>query len=361
MSNIYQLVPPSELTEIARYILTTEDQEMRLAATDNQRITSFAPWFDMVFEDAIEVEWKEDLNTPYTPSAPFRSFDTPVPEGSLPGGTIKRAGMIPTGLGFTMGELAMLLQRVRQGGDERELMLAATDEQVRRGVIAAMNRMHLAMSDLVVGGSLTVAENGVQSTVSVGRAAQNDATAGTAWSDTANADPHGDEQALIDRLEDVYGLAWDDLVVVTDKATYNQYTGLDAVRSDIPTFRVQTGDASRNQINELRANRELPPVLILNRSIQNPNGVLTKLCPSNNWVIMPRPGISVGKMVWGAPASLDLEGVSVAAGSGNGGPVALIETNGTVPPRRRTVVDALGMPYVQAPNWTARLNTNGGL
>ncbi len=359
MANIYTPVPPSELTAILRYILTAEDQQEQIDA-QNGRIRSFSPWFGLVMEDGVEVEWDEALDTPYTPTAPFRSFDAPVPEGTLPGTQSKRASMIPTGIGYTVGELAILLQRISDGGNERELMLAKTDNQIRTGVVAIRNRMALAEASLVVNAGLTIDEYGVQETVTVGRDALNEITSATAWSDTANADPHDDELGAMERLENVYGLGWQDLVVVTDNPTYDHYRTIDAVASELNTNRILSGRPSRGEVNELREGRDLPPIMIMNRSIPNTNGTVTKLCPSNTWMIMPRPGVEIGKMQWGAPASLDLEGVDIAANE-RGGPIALIETNGTVPPRRRTVIDGLGMPYLQAPNWTVNLDTQAGL
>lgn len=359
MANISQVVPPKELTDIARYILVEEEQQEQIDA-EQGRIRSWAPWFTPEFTDAIKVEWDEALDTPYTPTAPFRAFDTDVTEGSLPGTREKSARMLPGGLGFTMGELDILMQRVSEGADEKELMLAASDERIKRGVIAARNRQLLVQSELVVNAQLAIDEYGIQETVTVGRASANSITSATAWSNLAGADPHDDELGAMDLLEQTYGLGWDDLVVVTDLPTYQHYRTIEAVAAELNTNRVLSGRPSRAEVNELRAGRELPPILVMNRQIQNPNGTMVKLCPTNTWMIVPRPGIVIGKTEWGSPASLSLEGVNIARDE-RPGPVALIEESQGIPAWKRVVVDTLSMSYVQAPNWTVNIDTQAGL
>lgn len=360
MSNIYQAVPPSELTDIARYILTEQEQQELLDSQDNQRVTSFLPWFRTEFKDAVKVSWKADLDTPYDPMVPFRAFDTPVPELSTPGTKTKEASMIPLGGGFTEGELQMLLQRISDGDNEREVMLQSSDNKIRIGVNGSRNRLALLTADMIVGGSVALDENGIVETVSIDRDAGNEITAATAWSDTANADPHDDELGLYDVLENDWGLSWEDLVVVMNRAEFNHYRTITAVANELNTNRVLSGRPSRGEVNELRAGRDLPPILIMNRSLKDVTGTTRKLVPNGNAIIMPRPGIQIGEVTWGSPGALSLEGVDIAR-SERAGPVALIETNGTVPPRRRLVVDAIGFGFVQAPNWTAKITTNSGI
>lgn len=360
--NIYQTVPPSELTDIARYILTQEEQQDLITATDNQRINSFLPWFEQTEEDAIEVSWNEDLDTPYNPMAPFRAFDTAPPEMSMPGTKSKKAEMLPLGGTFTEGELNMILQRVSDGGDERALMLDRADSKIRVGIQGCRNRLALLVADMIVGGSVTINENGVQDTVSITRDAANeiDTSATTVWSDTANADPHDDELGLYDVFEQNWGLSWEDLVLVMNMAEFNHYRTINAVANELNTNRVLSGRPSRREINELRAGRDLPPILIMNTSRKDVSGTTRKYVPNGTAIVMPRPGIQIGKTVWGPPASLALEGVDIARNE-RPGPVALIETNGTVPPRRKLIVDALGFGFVQAPNWTGKITTNSGI
>lgn len=356
--NVYQAVPPSELTPIARYILAEEDQQDLLALQDGQAINSLGPWFPSETIDGIEVEWEESLDTPYTPAIPLRAFDTPVPEGSLPGTETKRAKMIPMGIGYKTGELDSILQRAATGADEADLMRRTAFTAIDRGMRGAINTSELLKSKLLVDAQLVVQHNGVNVSVSVGRDAANEPTSGTAWSNLAGADPHDDENAAIDVLTTNYGLQWSELIVLTNRATYNNYRRIEAVASELNTFRQLDGRLSNTEVNVVRQARDLPPIAVLDRQVMDTDGTMTYLIPNNYWMIVPR--VPVGKMVWGSPASLAMSGVDIARDD-RPGPVALIEESGPVPLVRRTIIDALGLPFIQAPNWTVRLDTQSGL
>lgn len=358
MAHIYTDVPPSQLTAIARYILQQQEQQALIDA-QNGRITSLLPWFPNDTQEGLEVWWEESLDETYLPAVPLRAFDTPVPEGSTPGTTSKQAEMVPMGVGYTIGEKEMHKRRAATGLPAGDILEQAAMNHVERGMGGALIRAELLRAELIVGAQMAIDENGVVQTVTAGRDAGNAYAAGTAWSDTANADPDTDEDAGLDILEG-FGLSWQDTIVLANKATVNHYLTLDAVRDSINTVRVLGGRADLAAVNDVRAGRNRPPIAILNRQLRNPAGTVSYMIPDNYWLIVPRPGISVGRTVWGTPAVLDMSDVDIAA-SERPGPVALIEESDTVPPRRRTVVDALGLPVLQAPNWTVRIDTNAGL
>ena len=358
MAHIYTDVPPSELTAVARYILSEQERQAGLAAQDGE-ITSLLPWFPNTTQEGLEVFWEESGTESYIPGIPVRAFDAPVPEGTTPGTSSKRTEMVAMGIGYTIGEREMHARRAAQNMSMSAFLESRAMNHVERGILGANVRAELFRRDLFVNAALSIDEYGVVQPVTVGRAGGNAFSSGTAWSDTANADPHEDEYAGLAILRS-YGLSWRDVVVITNRATFNQYTKLDAVKDDMNRVRALSGRVSRGEVNELRGERDLPPISICDQVLVTPNGTETDMIPDNYWMLAPRPGIPVGATVWGTPAVLEMQDVDIAEDD-RPGPVALIEESDTVPPSRRTVVDALGLPVLQAPNWTVRIDTQSGL
>ena len=351
MGYVWQDISPQELTGIARYLLLEEDRPENL-----ETLEDYFPNETVVGQ---RLRWRERIDKPFTTSVPFRGFSTPMPIGKRPGVSRKEAGMLPLGISFEFTEYDMLLQEALQAGTNAiDLFRPEIEDDVERGMRGAMNRAELLRGKLLAGAGFTVNENGVNETVTAGRNALNNPTASTAWS-APTADPHADERSALNRMRTSQGLTWQFLEVLTNSETYNIYQGLAAVRNSFQSFRVLSS-LGGEQVNQLRQEQNLPPIRIIDREIENPNGAMEKLVANNDWIYVPRRGTeTVGKTSWGVPQAASLQGINLQ-GAAAQGPVAYVleEAN---PPLRLTVVDAIGVPVLQAPDWTLRLNTNAGL
>lgn len=353
MGYVWQNIPPARLTDILRYIVLEEDRP--------ENLDTLEPYFP--FETVIgqKVRWNESLDTPFTSSVPFRSFSTPMPVGKRPGRSRREAGMMPLGISYEFTEYDMLLQEAEAANatDVNSFFEPDIFKDVQRGARGALNRIELLMGNLLVSAGFTVNENGVNETIVAGRAAGNTAPAGIAWSNVGTALPHVDEQAALTVLRTTQGLTWREVEILTNRVTFEHYKTITSVRESLNSFRVLSA-VGDGDISELRGRQDLPPIRVNDREILDPNGVLQQVIPNNAWIIVPRQGLeTVGKTSWGTPQSANLQGINLE-GDARRGPVAYVleEAN---PPAKLTVVDAIGAPVMQAPNWTFHIQTNSGL
>ena len=131
----------------------------------------------------------------------------------------------------------------------------------------------------------------------------------------------------------------------------------DSVRSDFQSYR-SLSTLGEEQMTTMRRELNLPPIRIMDREIEDPNGVMQPLIAHNAWVYAPR-GRAIGDNQWGRSQAANLSNLDLRANQGTG-PVAYVleEAN---PMARNTIVDAMNMPVMKAPNWTYHLQTNAGI
>lgn len=349
----YEGLRPDDLTAIIRYILLDEDRDPNLASLD--------PWFPDEVIYGQKVKWRESLDKPYTTSVPFRSLSTAMPQGKRPGRTRKEAGALPLGIAYEFTEFdELLLEAYERGIPPEELFIPEIYADVQRGMRGAMNRAQILKGKLIVDAGFTVAENGVNQTLASQRDDGNQLVpAGTAWSDAnqATATPHADERAGVRYMQTTWGIPWNRLVVLTHGDTYEQYRKMQSVLDDFQSFRALSalGD---EQINVMRSQINLPPVRVIDRQIEDPNGTMVDLIEKNAWVltVADQP---LGKTVWGTPQAAGLSTLRLVNQTARG-PIAYVEEESN-PPARNVIVDAIGLPVIQAPNWTYHIQTNAGL
>jgi hypothetical protein len=133
-------------------------------------------------------------------AATYRSYDAEAPLGARPGIT------------RTQGELPPLSRKIRLGEYDR-LKSRNLDSQITNAIYSDLERMtrslaarvELARGDALVNGKVTISENGVSAAVDFGRNAGNSVTAGTYWTDLANAKPLTDLLAWQQSYVDVNG------------------------------------------------------------------------------------------------------------------------------------------------------------
>lgn len=345
MADIYDVIDPTELTELARLVLADEDRPVNEFRLDQ--------WFPAVLTDTIEFSWGRGTTRSYTQAAPFRAFSTGPRYGTRPGRMETTGQMPPISMAYLMTELDMLRNRELAQGGERARAVLESDvfADVVRGIKAIENRMEKVRADLLVDGSSTISENGIQLTLDAGRDAGREDTVGTVWSDTANATPMNDEETALDVLRDDEGLGPADLVVITNRATWREYKATDQVRNAYPSFRV-LDTISVAAANEVRQDNDFPEVVVYDAMVDTGSGP-TKLIPDGKWLFVPR-SIPIGDTQYGVPASADLPEISLEQDN-RPGPVAYMTREVGPPLNINTVVDALGVPVLKDPDATFAL------
>ncbi len=349
---IYEDIDPAFLSTALRALITQPAEDNAI----NNRLT-LANWFPINPTFVEGIDWsltdKATLRT-YTEAMPARAFDTTARIKGREGWQKKTGQMAAFGESYVVTEEDMVYQAAATANDaEQAAALSEVFDDLNRGVRAFMARMELIYGELIRLGTTTIAENGVQPTAAnYGRNASMTHTVSTAWSDSANADPFGEERIALDTYETEQDMTADDLVVLTTQATYREWADTTAVKNSHPSFRVQTEIADED-LQALRARHGLPPIVLYDKSIRGVgSGSASKVFPDGDWIYVPR-NLPLGSTQLGTPPAARMPGLEVARAAGNG-PLAYIEYE-TNPAQMSTVLDLVGMPILFDTNATYRM------
>ena len=345
MSDIYDLIDPVELTEVARLALADEDRP--------ENAFRLGQWFPGTLTSQIEFKASRGTTRTYTTAAPFRAFTTPPRLGTRPGRTEVRGELAPISLEFLLTETDRIRQREAraQGGQAAEAANGDIYADVVNGIKAIENRMELIRSDFLVTGQTVISEGGLELTVNAGRSASRSSTVGTAWSNTATATPMTDEEGVLDVMSDNEGLGPDDLIAIMSRATWREYKATDQVREAWPTVRVMD-TIPVSAVNELRQDNDFPEVVVYNAQLATTDGTVRRVIPDGKVVYVPR-NVPIGETQYGIPAIADESEFPLEADN-RPGPVAYL-TRQLKPLVVSTVVDALGVPVFLDPDATYAL------
>jgi hypothetical protein len=345
MAGLFDAFDPVLLTGLARLILADEDRPQNMPRLNN--------WFPAQTVDSTDFKWDRGTTQTYTESAPFRTWDVPARLGTRPGRTIARGEMPPISIEYIQREFDILMARqlAAAGAEFSPEDVGLTAQQdIRRGIRAIFNRMWVVMGDLLMNGTSTITDQQMNLVLDSQRVAGRETTVGTVWSDTANAVPMTDEEAMLDTLQDEEGLGPQDLVVLTNRDTWREYKATDQVRNASPTVRV-LDTLSVAAANEVRADNDFPEVVIIDAQVKPWGAATRKVITDGKWVFVPKNDV-VGTTVYGTPAVVDL-GIELAADD-RPGPVAYVTTK-VNPAKVELVVDAIGVPLLTNPDVTACL------
>ena len=345
MTNIYQGVDPAVITLVARNLLAEEDRRANVGDI-------LADWYPINEVDDINYEVSKGTTRTFTEAAPFRAFDTPAPLGTRPGRSWATGQIPPISLKYPFGELDQLkIRAMRQQGKLDTLIQEEILDDIRRGVRAIRARMSKVAADFLVDGSVLIDENGLKDmTVDAGRNANREATAGIAWSNAATATPFTNERASLTILRDEADLYPEDLVVMTNQATWDEYSDIDEVKSALQTVRVAT-EVSDDMVNLVRRQQGLPPVIINDKKVKPVGGSATNLIPDGKWIYLPRPGTEkLGDTLYGRPAIADHSDLNLQPAQQAGLVAYMLE--GADPYGLTTVVDGLSIPVMTNPDAT---------
>ncbi len=347
--NIYQGVDPQVITLIARNLLAEEDRRANVGDI-------LADWFPLIEVNSLDYTYSKGTTRTYTEAAPFRAFDTPAPIGTRPGRAWARGSMPPISLKYPFGELDRLkIRALQEQAKVDDLLATEILDDVARGVRAIRNRMSSAAAELLVEGTLTIEENGLKALeVDPGRSANRVATAATAWSVSASATPFANEKAALQVLRDEADLYPEDLVVMCNQATWDEYIEIDEVISAYQSVR-QLDRLSDEMAQVVRGEHNLPNVIINDKKVKPVGGVAANLIPDGKWIYMPRPGTeTLGNTQYGRPAIADHSDLNLSPTELPGIVSYIME--GVDPYGLTTVVDGIAIPTMNNPDATYVLN-----
>lgn len=341
--DIYDLIDPAVLTEVARLNLADEDRPANALVLER--------WFPNVSTPKLEWETTGRTTRTFTNAMPFRAFTTGAPFGTRPGRVRKSGQLPPLSLQFLLTELDRIRQReaVATGGSAAEAVQGDVFNDIAAGIRALRARMEIVRADLAMTGAASIAENGLSLSVDFGRDPARASTVATAWSNTSTAVPITNETAVMNTMSDEEGLGPDDLVAVMNRATWNEWKATDQVRGAFNSVRVLSV-VPDSELSAMRRDLDLPEAIIYNAQVRTSAGTLRRLISDDKVVYMPRSSV-VGQTQFGVPAIADEPEMSLELDD-RPGPVAYMTRVIGPPLNVFTVVDAIGFPVFADPDAT---------
>lgn len=348
MAAIYDLISPAVLSNVARLLLADEDRP--------QNEFVLTRWFPPALVNSRTFTWGGGTTRTFTQPAEFRAFSTGPKYGTRPGRRSHSGQIPPISLAFLMNEADLLNVRELQGSGNALASEAVEGDvfaDVENGMRAIMSRMERVMADFLVNGSVSFNERGIIIDVDAGRDAAREDTVGVVWSDTVNAVPMTDEEAVLDTMDDEEGMGPDDFVVLANRASVREYKATDQVRNAFPSIRVMD-TIPLSAVNALRVDHDFPPIVVYNADYFNAAGTKVKVIPDGQWLYVPA-NFPVGDTQYGlTAASTEIEDIDIEVDD-RPGPVAYMVQEIGPPLKVETVVDALGIPVFKDPNSTFAL------
>jgi hypothetical protein len=283
---------PAELTGYARAAL----------ADRNVNQPSLARWLPNRTVDDLVFRFQRGGDG-LTEAAVYRAWDTPAPVGKRPGFTRTEGELPPISLSYRLDEYTRLRTR------------ANPDEQVRQGILRdaerivrqILMRVEIARGQALVAGSVTINENGVAGAVDFGRAGGMSVAPGVLWTDLVNADPFVNLRAWVDAYEDQNGETPGS--ILTSSRVVSLMLGADKVRVRAGNMLGTPTELTREQLNQMLAARDLPPIYTYGARYKASNGTATRIIADDKLLLLPAPtapdnedGTDLGATLFGTTA-----------------------------------------------------------
>lgn len=286
-------------------------------------------------------------------AAKFRAWDTETPVSKRDVFRQSKVKLPPLGTKIPVGEHErLMLARISTGGDNRNSYVQTIYDDAERLTREVYNRMELARADVLLDGKFTLNENGlIGLEADFGLDSSHLVTAGTVWSDHANAAPLQDLKAWNDLFVDETGE--DPGVMLTSNTVVNNMLMSAEIRSLF--YRGQTLSGSPDlitpqQLNQVLQAYGMPRIETYNTKIEV-DDVSTRVIPEDKVIFLPSDPNSLGFTAWGITA----EALELAAGQNPSlefeelpGLVGVVMKEGD-PVRVWTKVGAVGMPMITDP------------
>lgn len=286
-------------------------------------------------------------------AAMFRAWDTETPIGQRDKFERRKITMPPLGQKTPIGEQErLMLERVRTGGDNRDGYIQAIYDDAEINTRAIYNRMELARGDVLVDGKFTLSgENGLFIEADYGVDPSHLVTAGTLWSDHANATPLTDLKTWVDLYLDETGERPGRFLTSTKVVNNLLLSG--EIRDLFNRGTTLTGGPNLltpGQLSQVLQAYGFPAFETYDTKI-DVNGTGTRVIPEDRLLMLPADPGSLGFTAWGVTA----EALELATGQNPGllftdlpGLVGVVMKEGD-PLRVWTKVGAVGMPIITDP------------
>lgn len=287
-------------------------------------------------------------------TARFRAFDANVHVSQRDTATMKTVLLPPVSDSISMGELERLqLQFAQTGGTNVAALVNAIYDDATNLTRNVQRRMELARGDVLSDGKFTLTgEGGLVMEADFGVPGGNLVTAGTLWSDTANANPLDDLFAWVYAYNVTTGNGYDPGGMIISRSILNYLLQNTAVRTATGNILGLNSSVTRPQLDQALEARGLPPILYVYDTQVDVDGTATRVLPANKVIFVPpNPAENLGYTAWGVTATaLELVNSSASDMTFEQAPgiVGVVDKDGP-PYREMTYVDAIGMPVIENP------------
>lgn len=300
-----------------------------------------------------DIEAAFDQVTRTNRAAQFRAWDTETPIGQRDSFQRSKVKLPPLGQKTPIGEYERLtLERIRTGGDNRGGYVQAIYDDAELNTRAVYNRMELARGDVLADGKFTLTgENGLTIEADFGLPVGHSVTAGTLWSDAANAAPLQELKAWTEFYLDANGERPG--TILTSTQVVNNLLLAGEIRDLFYRGDAVTGGPNlltMAQLNTVLSAYGMPEIVTYDTKIEV-EGVNTRVLPQDKVIMLPADRASLGFTAWGITA----EALELAGGQNPAlafqdlpGLVGVVLREGD-PVRVWTKVGAVGMPMLSNP------------
>jgi len=286
-------------------------------------------------------------------AAEFRAYDTETPIGTRD--SMQRSKIRLPAIGQKIGvaeEEHLMLETIRTGGDNRNAYVAAIYDDAEKLVGNVRRRMELARGDVLADGKLTISENKLTLEADFAVPSGNKVTAGTAWTDHANASPLTDLKTWIQAYLDLNGEKPGK--ILTSTAVINNLLLMSEIRElFFPAIAATSGPnlLTPSQLDQVFQGFGIPPMTTYDTKI-NWNGANNRVIAEDLFIMLPANAADLGYTAWGVTA----ESLVLARGQNPGlafedlpGITGVVMTEGD-PVQTWTKVAAVGMPLIENPD-----------
>lgn len=332
---VFDLVDPAVLTQ---YVRAYDNEVLR-----NQM--ALGAWLPDVNNDALEYNinqstWR-DVDV-----AEYRSFDVQPKMAGRQGFSRIRGELVPLSRQIPLTEEDTLRLNAMGNAQGNRSLINAIYADAERMVRSVKLRIELARGGLLTTGKFTLAENGLFMEADFGMPATHKPVAAAAWSNPAT-----------DILGDL--LAWTQLyvddngeepgVIIANRTILGYMLNNTAMRQAAAFNGTTPTRINMETVAAIFAANGLAPVVIYD-TVVRVNGVITRVIPVDNLLMLPPSGTPLGETQWGVTAeALKLAAKGMIAARDAAGIVAVNLENDN-PVQTFTLATGIAVPLLGNPN-----------
>ncbi|MFH8803220.1 major capsid protein [Streptomyces sp. NPDC017936] len=277
-------------------------------------------------------------------AANFRAYDAESDIGTR-AGAVRVSGMLPPiSRKIPVSEYEQIKERNLVDADSISDKILNLAEKLTREVGA---RVELARGDALFNGGVTIEENGVSASVDYGRDPDHSVTADVFWDDPDLSKPFDDLTLWTEVYNDTNG-TMPEFMMMPDRVSRLLRSNAQLCRMST-TGPVPPAVLSTDDLNELLREHDLPQI-VTNDARVSFQGVATRVTPADKLCLLPAPGDSVGKTLWGTPVEARDSQLHIPSGEQPG--VLALSYKTEDPQTLWTRVTAIVLPVVADPDRT---------